>query len=116
MKNILLADDSRFMRMILKRKLDANNFSIIAEAVNGLDAIEKYKNFNPDIVLMDVTMPIISGTEALKEIIRYDQQAKIVMCSALGTQPLIKESLRLGAKDFIVKPFFDNLNKILNNQ
>lgn len=114
-KSILLADDSRFMRTILKDELDGNKYEVIAEAENGLKAIAMYKEFVPDIVLMDITMPELSGIEALKEIINIDSAAIVVMCSALGSQYQVRESLEIGAKNYIVKPFFTNLNRVLAN-
>lgn len=103
------------MRSLLKGELNQDYFTVIAEAKDGLEAIEKYKIFSPDIVLMDVTMPKVTGIEALKEIIRFDQSANVVMCSALGSQLKIIEVVKIGAKDFIVKPYFENLNQILMN-
>ncbi|USK71741.1 response regulator [Peribacillus asahii] len=114
-RSVLITDDSLFMRTLLKRELDQNYFTVIAEAKNGLEAIEKYKIFSPDIVLMDVTMPQTTGIEALKEIIHFDQSANVIMCSALGLQSLVIEALKIGAKDYIVKPNFGDLNKILIN-
>ncbi|USK59610.1 response regulator [Peribacillus asahii] len=114
-KSVLLVDDSLFMRTLLKRELNPNYFTVISEAEDGLEAIEKYKMLSPDIVLMDVTMPKVNGIEALKEIICFDQCAKVVMCSALGSQPLVIEALKAGAKDYIVKPRFGNLNNTLIN-
>jgi len=78
---------------------------VIGEASNGVEAIEKYKELSPDVVTMDIVMPLLSGIEAVKEIIKYDSGAKIVMCSALGQDSLIMEAIESGAKDFIVKPF-----------
>ena len=115
MKSVLIADDSLFMRMWLKRELDSEYFTVIAEAKDGQEAIEKYKKFSPDIVLMDITMPNVTGIEALNEIIRFDLAAIVVMCSALGTKSLVKEALEIGAKDFIIKPNFNDLNRILSN-
>lgn len=103
------------MRTLLKRELNSNHFTVISEAEDGLEAIEKYKLFSPDIVLMDITMPKVNGIEALKEIICFDRHAKVVMCSALGSRPLVIEALEAGAKDYIVKPHFGNLNNILIN-
>ena len=103
------------MRMLLKGELNQDYFTVIAEAKDGHEAIEKYKIFSPDIVLLDITMPKVTGIKALTEIVRFDQSANVVMCSALGTQSLMIEAATIGAKDFIVKPYFDNLNNILIN-
>jgi two-component system chemotaxis response regulator CheY len=114
MKTVLIADDSRFMRNWLKKLLSEKNYFVIAEAENGVQAIEKYKLFLPDILIMDITMPLLNGIEALKEMIKFDSNAKVVMCSSLGQQQIIIEATKIGAKDFIVKPYFDNLIHILD--
>lgn len=103
------------MRTLLKSKLNQHYFTVIAEASNGQEAIEKFKTFSPDIVLMDVIMPKVTGIEALKEIMHFNPSAKIVVCSSMGQQSLIIEALTIGAKDYIVKPNFDNINEILFN-
>lgn len=113
MKTVLIADDSLFMRTWLKKVIHQNNHKVVAEASNGQEAIDQYKNVNPDIILLDITMPEVNGLTALKEIIKINPNAKVIMCSALGSQANIIESLREGAKDFIVKPNFDRLAEIL---
>lgn len=114
MKKILIADDSLFMRSWLKKLLSESSFSDFIEAENGLDSIEMYKLHLPDIVLMDVTMPRLNGIDALKEIMKFDSDANVVMCSALGQRYLMIEAIKNGAKDFVVKPHFDNLISIVN--
>ncbi|MCU9613179.1 response regulator [Caldibacillus lycopersici] len=115
MKKILLADDSHFMRSWLKRILNENNKNLIFfEAENGCSAVQMYKQHAPNVVLLDITMPVINGLEALTEIIRFDQKAKIVMCSSLGQEALILDSIKMGAKDFVIKPNFHNLVSIVN--
>jgi two-component system chemotaxis response regulator CheY len=114
MKTVLIADDSSFMRNWLKELLDDKNYFVIAEAENGVQAVEKYKVFLPDILILDITMPLLNGIEALKQLVRFDSKANIVMCSSLGQQPFIIEATKIGAKDFIVKPHFKNLNHILD--
>lgn len=104
-KRVLVVDDSIFMRMILKKVLITNKFEVVGEASNGVEAVDKYRQLNPDIVTMDITMPNMNGIEALKEILRTDSKAKIVMVSALGQETFIRESISFGAKGFIVKPF-----------
>jgi len=118
MKRVLIADDAAFMRMLLKNMLEKNGFEVVGEAENGSVAVAKYKELQPDIVTMDITMPETDGIEALKEIKIFDSKAKVVMLSALGQESYIKEAIMLGAKYFIVKPFNENhvietLNKIL---
>jgi two-component system chemotaxis response regulator CheY len=102
---VLICDDAEFMRNMLKDILMNASFEIAGEAVNGLDAIEKYKILRPDIVTMDIVMPIKSGIDAVREIVSFDPKAKIVMCSALGQEVLVMDAIEAGAKDFVVKPF-----------
>ncbi len=104
-KNILICDDAAFMRMMIKDILTKNGYNVAAEAENGLKAVEKYKEVSPDLVLMDITMPEMDGIQALKEIRKADAGAKVIMCSAMGQQAMVIESIQAGAKDFIVKPF-----------
>ena len=104
-KNILICDDAAFMRMMIKDILSKNGYNIAGEAENGVRAIEKYKEVNPDLVLMDITMPEMDGIQALKAIKAADAGAKVIMCSAMGQQAMVIESIQAGAKDFIVKPF-----------
>ena len=104
-KNILICDDAAFMRMMIKDILTKNGYNVAGEAENGLKAVEKYKEVSPDLVLMDITMPEMGGIQALKEIKSLDGGAKVIMCSAMGQQAMVIESIQAGAKDFIVKPF-----------
>ena len=104
-KNILICDDAAFMRMMIKDILTKNGYNVAGEAENGAKGIEKYKELKPDLVLMDITMPEMDGIEALKAIKSADSNAKVIMCSAMGQQAMVIESIQAGAKDFIVKPF-----------
>ena len=104
-KNILIVDDAAFMRMMIKDILTKNGYNVVAEAENGLKAIDKYNETKPDLVLMDITMPEMDGLQALKKIKGADSGAKIIMCSAMGQQAMVIDSIQSGAKDFIVKPF-----------
>jgi len=104
-KNILICDDAAFMRMMIKDILTKNGYNIAGEAENGIRAIEKYVEVKPDLVLMDITMPEMDGIEALKRIKAADPNASVIMCSAMGQQAMVIESIQAGAKDFIVKPF-----------
>ena len=104
-KNILICDDAAFMRMMIKDILVKNGYNIAGEAENGLKAVEKYAETKPDLVLMDITMPEKDGIQALKEIRAKDPGANIIMCSAMGQQAMVIESIQAGARDFIVKPF-----------
>lgn len=104
-KNILICDDAAFMRMMIKDILTKNGYNIGGEAENGAKAVEKYAELKPDLVLMDITMPEMDGIQALKKIRESDPNAAIIMCSAMGQQAMVIESIQSGAKDFIVKPF-----------
>lgn len=105
MAKILLVDDAAFMRMNLKNILEKENHKIIAEAENGREAIEKFRDKNPDLTILDITMPEMDGLEALKKIKNIDHDARIIMCSAMGQQNMVIEAIESGARDFVVKPF-----------
>ena len=104
-KNILICDDAAFMRMMIKDILSKNGYTVAGEAENGVKAVEKYNELKPDLVLMDITMPEMDGIQALKKIKELDGGANVIMCSAMGQQAMVIESIQSGAKDFIVKPF-----------
>ena len=104
-KRVLIVDDAAFMRMMIKDILSKNGYEVAGEADNGIKAVEKYKELTPDLVLMDITMPEMNGIDAVKNIKAIDPGAKIVMCSAMGQQAMVIESIQAGARDFIVKPF-----------
>lgn len=103
--DVLIADDLKFIKLVLRELLEKAGFRVVGEASNGQEAVELYQNNRPDVVLMDITMPKMDGLAALKQILKFDPEAKVIMCSALGQQTLIVQALQLGAKDFIVKPF-----------
>ena len=105
MAKVLIVDDAAFMRISIKNMLTKNGYEVVGEAENGLIGIELYKELQPDIVTMDITMPEMSGLDALKEITKIDPQAKIVMVSAMGQEAMVREAIVSGAKGFIVKPF-----------
>jgi two-component system chemotaxis response regulator CheY len=107
---VLIVDDAMFMRNMIAeifngKKYGDEDYQVVAEAENGIEAVEKYKEHDPDIVTMDIVMPEMTGIEALKEIMEMDSDASVIMCSALGQDSLVMEALDAGAKDFIVKPF-----------
>lgn len=104
-KSVLICDDAAFMRMMIKDILIKNGYNIAGEAENGFKAIDKYIETKPDLVMMDITMPDMDGIQALKKIKSLDPGANIIMCSAMGQQAMVIESIQSGAKDFIVKPF-----------
>ena len=103
-KTVLVVDDAAFMRMMIRDILSKEGY-VIHEAVNGRDAVEKYAEVRPDLVTMDITMPEMSGIDALREIRGADPTARVLMVSAMGQQRMIVEALEAGAMDFLVKPF-----------
>lgn len=117
MAKVLVVDDASFMRMRMSKLLLEYGHEV-EEAENGVEAIAKYQDTNPDVVLMDITMPVMDGIEAVKKIKENDVDANIIMCSAIGQQAMVIEALKAGAKDFIVKPFqperiIESINRVL---
>jgi two-component system chemotaxis response regulator CheY len=104
-KRVLIVDDAVFMRNMIRDILATGGFEVVGEAANGLEAVEKYRELQPDFVTMDIVMPFKSGIEATREIIAMMPTAVVVMCSALGQESLVMEAIEAGATDFIVKPF-----------
>lgn len=104
MPKIMIVDDAEFLRVRLKNILDTEGYEVF-QAENGCKAVATYKDVHPDVVLMDVTMPEMDGLAALKEIVGFDPQAKVVMLTALGQESVVLEAVKSGARDFIVKPF-----------
>ena len=104
-ERILIVDDAAFMRMMVKDILTKNGYEIAGEAEDGKKAVELYKEEQPDLVTMDITMPEMDGITALKEIKGQYPDAKVIMCSAMGQQAMGVDAIQAGAKDFIVKPF-----------
>ena len=105
MKKVLVVDDAAFMRITIKNMLSKNGFEIVGEAENGLQAIQKCSELKPDIITLDITMPEVSGIDALREIVKISPQTAVVMVSAMGQESMVKEAVVLGAKGFVVKPF-----------
>lgn len=105
MSKILVVDDAAFMRMMIKDNLKKAGYSDFSEAGDGEDAVNKYAECRPDLVLLDITMPVKDGIQALQAIKQINPQAKVVMCSAMGQESMVVEAIKLGALDFIVKPF-----------
>lgn len=119
MAKVMIVDDAMFMRLMLRNIIVDMGFDVICEASNGLEAIQLYQEQKPDIVTMDITMPDMDGYTAVIEIIKLYPDAKIVMCSAVGQQRMVLNSIMAGAKDFIVKPFdkkrvMESLTAVLN--
>ena len=104
-KKILCVDDAAFMRKMVKDTLSKAGYTDLYEAVDGADAVEKFGEISPDLVIMDITMPNMDGLEALKAIRAADGNANVVMCSAMGQETMVIDAIKSGAKDFIVKPF-----------
>ena len=105
MARILVADDASFMRQMIREIVEMEGHEVVAEASDGIEAIDQFKNHHPDVVTMDIVMPRRSGIDAVKAILEFDPTARVVMCSALGQETLVTEALQAGAHDFIVKPF-----------
>jgi two-component system chemotaxis response regulator CheY len=103
--SVLIVDDALFMRMMIKDILSKDGLEVIGEAENGVEAVKKYADLRPDLVTMDIVMPEMDGIEAVRNIMKLDPAARVLMCSAMGQQPLVVEALEAGAKDFIIKPF-----------
>lgn len=105
MSKILVVDDAAFMRMMVKDSLTKNGYTDIVEAADGEIACQMYQSEKPDLVIMDITMPNKTGIEALRDMKKEDPSAKVIMCSAMGQEAMVVEAIKLGALDFIVKPF-----------
>ncbi len=104
-QTVMIVDDATFMRNLLREILEMGGYTIVAEAANGVEAVALYWEHKPDLTLMDVIMPTKNGIEAAEEIIAFDKQAKIVMCSIVGHEELVKTARQIGARDVILKPF-----------
>ena len=116
---ILIADDAEFMRSMLRQIIEDMGWSVAGEAADGHEAIEMYHSRRPDLVLLDITMPNLDGSEALKAILAEDAAAQVVMITALGQKDQVLEAIKAGARDFIIKPFdhdrvTDTLRRILS--
>jgi len=114
MSKILIVDDSRTSRKILRGLLEESGHEVVAEAENGAEGVEKYKEFNPDVTTLDITMPVMDGLEALTKIKEYDSKAKVIMVTAAGQQNKMVEAIKNGASEFVTKPFEkENILKII---
>ena len=104
-QTILIVDDAEFMRVILRDICTDMKLNVVGEAADGAEAVQQYSKLNPDLVLMDITMPTMDGTEALQEILTADPSAQVVMITALGQKEQVLAAIKIGARDFIIKPF-----------
>jgi two-component system chemotaxis response regulator CheY len=102
---VLIVDDAAFMRMMIKDILLKGGYEVCGEAADGVQAVEKFRELRPDLVIMNITMPESDGISSLQEIRKIDGSAKVIICSAMGQQQMVINSIKAGAKDFIVKPF-----------
>lgn len=119
MASVLIVDDAAFMRLTIRQMLEAHGHSVAGEAGDGIEAIRKFKELKPDVVLLDITMPEMDGLETLKRLREQDSSAKIIICTALGHQEKVAQAIENGASDFIVKPFKEErlmsaLDKVLS--
>ena len=105
MARVLVVDDAAFMRKMVTDALSGGGHEVVGEAGNGAEAVQRYAELRPDVMTLDITMPEKDGLAALREIMANDPAAKVVMCSALGQESKVLEAIKLGAKDFVVKPF-----------
>jgi two-component system chemotaxis response regulator CheY len=105
MARVLVVDDAAFMRKMVTDALSQGGHDVIGEAADGVEAVDRWQELRPDLTTLDITMPEKDGLAALREIISIDPTAKVIMCSALGQERKVLESIKLGAKDFVVKPF-----------
>ena len=102
---VLICDDAVFMRLLLREILEQAGYEVVGEATTGAEAVDQFKELRPDLVTLEVVMPDIGGIDAVREIVSFDPDARILMCSALGQQALIAEATEAGAREFVVKPF-----------
>jgi two-component system chemotaxis response regulator CheY len=105
MARVLVVDDAAFMRKVVGDALKGGGHEVIGEASNGVEAVARYQELQPELTTLDITMPEMDGLAALKEIIAIDPCARVIMCSALGQESKVLEAIKGGAKDFVVKPF-----------
>lgn len=105
MAKILIVDDSKTSRKILRTILEENGHEVIAEAVNGQDGLDKYMQMKPDLTTMDITMPVMNGIEALEQIRKHDASAKVIMVTAAGQKTMLLDAIKYGAAEFLAKPY-----------
>ena len=118
---ILIVDDAEFMRVMLHEICADMKLEVVGEAADGREAVARYRELRPDLVLLDITMPRLDGTEALQQILDFDPAAQVVMITALGQKEQVLKSIKIGARDFIIKPFdqervTETISRILSAQ
>lgn len=112
---VLLVDDSAFMRNLLKKLIVEAGSEVIGEAENGQVGVEKFDSLSPNVVFMDIMMPVMNGLDALRAIMKKNSSAKVVMCTSVGQEKVVSEAVEAGASDFIVKPFTkDDVTAVLS--
>ena len=102
---VLIVEDAPYVRDVFRYALTSHNYDVAGEAVNGIEAIDKYRALKPDVVLMDLLMPIMDGISAIRKIIELDSKAKIVVVSAISKLSIKEDAMNAGAIDFVTKPF-----------
>jgi len=105
MAKILIVDDAMFMRMSIQQMLEKTEHTVVGQAMDGVEAVEKFAALKPDVVLLDITMPKMDGIEALKQIKEIEPKTRVIICSAIGQEDMITKAIEYGAETFIVKPF-----------
>lgn len=105
MTRVLVVDDAKFMRVKIREILESANYIVAGEAADGEEALAVYQKIRPDLVTMDITMPVKNGIQAAQDILAFDPKAHVIMCTAMRQRRIVLEAIELGAKDFIVKPF-----------
>lgn len=105
MTRVLIVDDAKFMRDKIREILETEDLQVAGEAENGEEAVLLYQELQPDLVIINITMPVKNGIEALKDMIQLNPKVKVIMCTAMRQKRIVVEAIEAGAKDFIVKPF-----------
>lgn len=109
MTKVLIVDDAAFIRMKLRQLLEKNNFEVVGEAENGKEALSLIRELRPDIVTLDITMPVMNGIECMSEIKKMDYMPTVIMVSAMGHEEFVQNAIMNGAKGFIIKPYKDEI-------